>query len=444
MLRAPSPGDRRDSARPELSVAMLWGDALLDVRRFRVPRPVTVGAGTGNDFALFDPRVGESFQLVEAASRAPVVAAPEGADLTVVRNGRSRGACVATADDGAACAVALARRERAVVGLGAIRFVVSWAGPAEPARGAAPIDFAFARSLSATAMVFVVLMAAVGLTDVGGAGLWEDLFRGAPPTWVARGRPPRTTPVWFAPAGGERAPGDEGRFGRPDARLRNTDRSRARGGPVDPDKRSRDRAIVESLLSGIFDAAGPALSVLRRGGSLGEGINQALHGIRPGGALGEAAGWFGLGVRRVGPGGGGDPLTLGRIGTRGGGPPGLGGFEVGAHRRPGPVVDPTPPQVLGGCDASVVGRSIARRATQIRYCYEQALGLRSDLTGKLSVSFIIDAGGAVSEAEVRESTLGDAGFETCVLRQVRRWRFDPPRGGGQCLIHYPWLLKPAG
>jgi TonB family protein len=59
------------------------------------------------------------------------------------------------------------------------------------------------------------------------------------------------------------------------------------------------------------------------------------------------------------------------------------------------------------------------------------------------VSFTIDPTGAVSEADIAQSTLNDNSVEQCVLSRIRRWAFPQPKGG-VCVINYPWVLQPAG
>jgi TonB family protein len=62
----------------------------------------------------------------------------------------------------------------------------------------------------------------------------------------------------------------------------------------------------------------------------------------------------------------------------------------------------------------------------------------------VSVSFTIDPTGAVGDASVFQSTMGNADVEQCLLTRIRRWKFPEPKGGGVCIINYPWVFKAAG
>jgi len=100
--------------------------------------------------------------------------------------------------------------------------------------------------------------------------------------------------------------------------------------------------------------------------------------------------------------------------------------------------------VSGSCERAVIGKTIGRHANEVRNCYEVELNRLPSLAGKVSVSFTIDPAGAVSEASVFQSTLDSPGVEQCILSRVRRWKFPEPKGGGVCVINYPWVFKAAG
>lgn len=135
-------------------------------------------------------------------------------------------------------------------------------------------------------------------------------------------------------------------------------------------------------------------------------------------------------------------IGLGRIGTisRASGETG-GGFGAGGTA--GLVTSPaTTPVVTGSMSREIIQRVIRRHLTQIRYCYEQQLVADPTLTGRVDVSFTIGTNGAVADAEVRSTTLGNAAVETCILEAVRRFQFPSPEGG-VVRVNYPFVLRPA-
>ncbi len=222
-------------------------------------------------------------------------------------------------------------------------------------------------------------------------------------------------------------------------------RSQRGQSPVADDRRRR--AMSAGLLAYLGGGTGPTSSVFAPGG-LGTGIRDALGSLKQGGGVGESQAIAGLGARGTGPGGGGG-LGLGGLGTRGGGGRGSGGGEFGmnlgdAHGRAETRVVPGKTTVSGSCERAVIGKAVTRHASEVRYCYEVELNRQPSLAGKVSVSFTIDPAGAVSDASVLQSTLSSPGVEQCILTRVRRWKFPEPKGGGVCVINYPWVFKAAG
>jgi TonB family protein len=100
--------------------------------------------------------------------------------------------------------------------------------------------------------------------------------------------------------------------------------------------------------------------------------------------------------------------------------------------------------VVGGLDKDVIAKIIRQHQNEIKYCYESELNKNPSLAGKVAVAFTIDPTGAVSDASVTESTLGNSTAESCMLSRIRRWKFPEPKGGGVVAVTYPWLFSPAG
>jgi hypothetical protein len=94
-------------------------------------------------------------------------------------------------------------------------------------------------------------------------------------------------------------------------------------------------------------------------------------------------------------------------------------------------------------DKELIRRVIHRNRGQLRYCYEEALTHNPSLAGKLSVVFTIAAQGAVTEAAVANSNLGDAKMESCVVSRLRGWIF-PRVPVGWVKVTYPFVFHPSG
>jgi hypothetical protein len=56
------------------------------------------------------------------------------------------------------------------------------------------------------------------------------------------------------------------------------------------------------------------------------------------------------------------------------------------------------------------------------------------------VFWIIQPDGSVSKANVKNTTMGDAAVEGCILRQVKQWQF--PKAPAQTTVgRYPFIFK---
>jgi TonB family protein len=177
-------------------------------------------------------------------------------------------------------------------------------------------------------------------------------------------------------------------------------------------------------------------------------------GALMGDQIGGNFGFGGLGLRGTGRGGGGTgegTIGLGNLGTIGhGAGTGTGsGYGSGAGGFRGrsasvPRIRTGEADVRGSLSREVIRRVIRRHINEVRFCYEQELAQRPDLAGRVTVSFIISATGAVQTASVANTTLNNARVEGCVAQAVRRWTFPAPDGGGAVLVNYPFVLDSQG
>ena len=44
---------------------------------------------------------------------------------------------------------------------------------------------------------------------------------------------------------------------------------------------------------------------------------------------------------------------------------------------------------------------------------------------------------------VSSTTLSDKNVGNCVAKAVKRWKFPKPRGGGNVVVTYPFVLEPG-
>jgi hypothetical protein len=252
-------------------------------------------------------------------------------------------------------------------------------------------------------------------------------------------------------AGGEAAEkhkGEEGQMGKKDAPKTN-----GRSAPRAIDPNAKDIVKHSGLLSALGRGGG-GLSTVLGGGGLGGDLKGAV-GNMFGPVVGDSYGLGGLGIRGSGSGGGGagETIGIGAPGTkgRGGGLGGGSGYGAGAGNlgKKGDrevKVETGNATVLGSIDKELIRKVIQEHASQIRYCYEQELALNPRLQGKVSIRWIIEADGSATAAEVDggATTLENGKIHECMMSRIQSWQFPKPKGGGQAVITYPWILRASG
>lgn len=167
---------------------------------------------------------------------------------------------------------------------------------------------------------------------------------------------------------------------------------------------------------------------------------------------GAGAGGVG-GMERAAPGRGLIASAMGRggkveggggYGTRGkagGGRPGYGEMNLGGTAAS--YFEPVQEEALveGGLDKDQIAAVINRHIGEVIYCYEKGLQVKSNLSGRINVRFVINGGGIVHTANVVNSSLNSAQVEGCVISHLRSWRFPKPVGGVNVKVTYPFVLK---
>lgn len=441
-----------------LQVALLWGDTLINVQHFADNVPVTVGEGQGNRFTVFN--VGTGFTLAQGRGATAVVNVPSEAGLVVTTKSdshkskeqlKSEGKLKAAEGGVRADAVELALHDRAQVSFDNVAFIVRYVRPsaAVTMNTLEEHDFTFFKIVSICLMAFFALVAAMVLTPLGFGGEGDDIFAN-PSKYVKMViKPEKKQEIkkfkdLSGVAEGAKAKEKEGKFGKQDAKKADADPSKKGAPVVDANKREEDRKKVSSLMAGMF--AGGASSNVFGPGGLGTGINTALGGLQGGAGVGDAQGVGGLGSRGSGAGGGGTGLGLGGLGTKGGGRGrgGYGSIDLGGKGKDSTRVIPGKTTVVGGLDKDVIMKVIKRHQNEIKFCYEQELQKNPALGGKVAVAWTIDPTGGVSEANVSESSIGNANVESCIVQRIRRWKFPEPSGGGVVNVTFPWIFKAAG
>ena len=276
------------------------------------------------------------------------------------------------------------------------------------------------------------------------------------------------TPEWLDPAPneddeggkGKRHKDEEGQMGKKDEKK--TNNKFAIQGPQDNanPQMAREEAKEIAANAGIIGILKASVGSFNSPTSpygaetaLGSDAMDALGNLL-GDQIGANFGFGGLGVRGTGRGGGGTgegTIGLGNMGTIGhGGGDGTGsGYGSGAggfHKRESsvPHIRTGKADVRGSLSKEVIRRIIRRHINEVRFCYEQELNARPDLSGRIAVKFIVSPTGTVQTAAVASSSMGNAKVEQCIAKAVGRWTFPAPDGGGIVVVTYPFVLEQTG
>ena len=65
-----------------------------------------------------------------------------------------------------------------------------------------------------------------------------------------------------------------------------------------------------------------------------------------------------------------------------------------------------------------------------------------DLKGKISIRWTIDTEGNVGGASATADSMGDSETTNCLLRTLRRMKFEKPEGG-VCVVQWPFVFSPG-
>jgi hypothetical protein len=237
----------------------------------------------------------------------------------------------------------------------------------------------------------------------------------------------------------KRAKEKAGKLGRDDSKLKDTVIPKGREDIL------REKVQKIGILSviGKDKAPGSGLSKLF---AQNNDVEQAVAGMA-GARMQVGHGAGGLTSSGSGPGGGGTGYGhiygAGNLDTGGRGTHGKGRgpklAERGEHE-----VSVGMGSGAGDTDGSLskeqINKVVRAHLAGVKYCYEKELQHKPTLSGGIDVFWVIQPDGTVSKANVKNTTMGDAAVEGCILRQVKQWQF--PKAPAQTIVgRYPFIFK---
>jgi len=432
--------ERRDGLR--LRAALAWNDTIIEDEVLPQGTPLIVGQDVQRArFAVAGPGVPGAWELLRPVPGGWVLRAGPGMAGRIRVAGRWLDLEQIGGDGAVTSEVPLTRGDHGVVAVGDAGIWFELDGRLLPIRSRLDLRRAEWELLAALALALflhgaVLVAARLSTADTGPLSsgrisprmvrLWIDRPAGPPPPDPDDG--PR-----FADAG-ERAAGREGRAGERDAP--NERPERPKDGSPKGDVRSKGALRI---LTTSFLGSGVLGDIFGSSDALASDLEASMQGAGDHYVAGQGTG--ALGIRGLGPGGGGHsigravsfgPLTRGRRAPRGH-LKGRGPRKVEATVRHGETTQ------VGGCRPSDIQRVVRARAPGIKFCYEKQLQRQPDLSGKVVAVWTIAPDGSVPRAYVSSSSLDDARVESCIRRRIRSWRFPKP-AAGQCQVQYPFVF----
>lgn len=109
-----------------------------------------------------------------------------------------------------------------------------------------------------------------------------------------------------------------------------------------------------------------------------------------------------------------------------------------------------PTLALAGAGEAALEGSLARddvrdtvrdNISDVRGCYNNALGRDSSAAGELSIHAKIAADGRVGWTKVKSSSLANLELEACIAAAFGTWQF--PAASGESEVVYPFVLSPG-
>lgn len=240
----------------------------------------------------------------------------------------------------------------------------------------------------------------------------------------------------------KKAGGEEGKFGKEDAKKEESKVPKV-DGPMEK-KIDVSNLGVNKMLSDKAIGKGPLKNIFKNQDGFNSKMKVAMSGEAGSMQVGRGAG--GMGLRGTGSGGGGEGFGrvhgLGDVDTGGGQGTGA---SIGTKKKKKvePQMDRGTPQVGDFCDKKNIRKVVQSKGNAIQYCYERQLQTNPKLKGKIIAQWKVGLQGQVKSTSLASSTMNNSKVENCILRVIKRMRFEKP-DGGICVINYPFVFSGGG
>ena len=98
-------------------------------------------------------------------------------------------------------------------------------------------------------------------------------------------------------------------------------------------------------------------------------------------------------------------------------------------------------EMRGNLPRDVIQRIIMSRIDAYQNCYGRQLVSKKDLNGTIKILIKIDGKGRTLVIRIHSDTMNNSAVQHCIITQIKRLKFPPPKDGKLVVIHYPFRLK---
>ena len=423
-----------------LRIALVWHGTVLDEKTVRSGM-VTIG---GNSKATFKLSAGPSdddgvHELVAVSSGSATLSLPKGFSGTVTKGD-------AATEVAGPTSVTVSEGDWGVLHSGDVALYFQWVDDnavigASSALAAMDFNLASTTLFAAVAHLLFILAAFLFTDPTMRAAEFEvpdrfvRILVDDPPDAIEDVEEEEALDETTSKAAG----GEEGKFGEEDAEVEDSELPDHDGPMVDELQTTELGRSLEAAIG----ATGALTNVFGSSDMMSNTFGQDFATAGEGDVFTVGRGVGGMGMRGTGRGGGGDGFGrvhgVGSIDTGGGRGQGASLGRRGA-RAPRARVTRGRPNVNGFLSREQIERVVRRHQRGIQYCYERELQNDASLGGRISANWTIGLDGRVQSASVVENSMGNRNVESCILREVRRMRFDQP-DGGMVVVTYPFTFR---
>lgn len=99
-------------------------------------------------------------------------------------------------------------------------------------------------------------------------------------------------------------------------------------------------------------------------------------------------------------------------------------------------------EVAGRLDPAIIQKEVRTNFGKFRACYEQGLKKNAQLSGRVSIRFVIGRDGSVTDVGGKDSDLPDQSVVECIVKAFKATKFPAPEGGIVTVV-YPIKFSPG-